>query len=153
MCAIIDETSEEFNKENNPVIDPANLARGFNYIAEADTDETIAAREKIRLTSAAWEIIKTTVNGGGGIPPNSDKRVLMGYQYALHRQNKRLLQEHKIIRQWRESASTRTRANREEHSNASHTNNGRYHRNGSRVENLGHAYRQHLTASRSWKTT
>jgi hypothetical protein len=153
MCAIIDEASEEFDEENNPVINLANLARGFNYIAEADTNETIAAREKIRLTSATWEIIKTTVNGGGGIPPNSDKRVMMGYHYALHCQNKRMLHERKIIRQWRESASTSSRANREEHSNASHTNNERYHKHGSRVENLGHADRQHVTASRSWKAT
>jgi hypothetical protein len=78
MCAIINETSEEFDKENNPIINLANLARGFNYRAEADTDETITAREKIRLTLAGWEIIKTAVNGGGGIPPNSDRRVLMG---------------------------------------------------------------------------
>jgi hypothetical protein len=63
----------------------------FNYRAEAYTDETIAAREKICLTSAEWDIIKTTINGGGAMLPNSDRRVLMGYQYALHRQNKRLL--------------------------------------------------------------
>jgi hypothetical protein len=58
MCAIINETSEEFDKENNPVVNPANLARGFKYRVEADTDETVAARVKICLTSAGWEIIK-----------------------------------------------------------------------------------------------
>jgi hypothetical protein len=61
------------------------------YRAEANTDETVTAREKIRLTSTEWEIIKTSINGGGGIPPNSDRRVMIGYQYALHRQNKHLL--------------------------------------------------------------
>jgi hypothetical protein len=120
MCAIIDKTSEEFDEENNPVINPANFTRGFNYRAEADTDEAIAL-EKIRLMLAEWEIIKTTVNGGGGISPNSNRRVLMGYQYALHRQNKHLLQERKIIRQQRVSASASSRANREARSNASHT--------------------------------
>jgi hypothetical protein len=79
------------DKENNPVINLGNLASGLKYRAEADTDETVAAREKSRLTSAESEIIKTTINGGGGIPPNSDRRVLMGYQYALHHQNKHLL--------------------------------------------------------------
>jgi hypothetical protein len=54
MCAIIDETSEEFDKENNLVVNPANLARGFNYRAEEDTDETVATREKICLTVAEW---------------------------------------------------------------------------------------------------
>jgi hypothetical protein len=95
MCAIIDKTSEEFDEEKNLVVNPANLARGFNYRAEANIDETIAA-EKIRLTLAEWEIIKITINGGGGIPPNSNRRVLMGYQYALHCQNKRMLQEREI---------------------------------------------------------
>jgi hypothetical protein len=62
VYAIIDE-------ENNPVINPGNLASRLKYRAKADTDETIAAREKIHLTSTEWEIIKTTINGGGGIPP------------------------------------------------------------------------------------
>jgi hypothetical protein len=91
MCAIIDKTSKEFDEENNLVVYLANLARGFNYRAEEDTDETVATREKICLTVAEWEIIKMEGNGGGGIPLDSDRRVLMGYQYALHYQNKHLL--------------------------------------------------------------
>jgi hypothetical protein len=89
MCAIIDKTSEEFNEENNPVVNPANLARGFNYRAEAKTYETVAARDTICLMVAEWEITKRVVNGGGGILPDLDRRVMMGYQYTLHRQNKR----------------------------------------------------------------
>jgi hypothetical protein len=32
LCAIIDKPSEEFDEENNPFINRANLVRGFNYM-------------------------------------------------------------------------------------------------------------------------
>jgi hypothetical protein len=58
---------------------------------EGETEATIAAREKVHLTTTEWETIKADVNHGAVILPNSTREVLMGYQYALHQQKKRLL--------------------------------------------------------------
>jgi hypothetical protein len=52
VYAIIDETSEEFDANNNPMINPENIRRGANHMAEGDTKETIAARVKVQLTTA-----------------------------------------------------------------------------------------------------
>jgi hypothetical protein len=51
---IIDETSEEFGNNNNPVINSQNLARGTKYRAEGDTDETVTARVTVWLSVAEW---------------------------------------------------------------------------------------------------
>jgi hypothetical protein len=39
--------SEEFDKNNNPVINPENIDRGANHLAEGQTAESLTAREKI----------------------------------------------------------------------------------------------------------
>jgi hypothetical protein len=68
--AILEETSEELNADNNPAINPQNFGRGTKYRAEGKTKATIATRETIRLSAEEWETIKTTVNHGGVIPPD-----------------------------------------------------------------------------------
>jgi hypothetical protein len=35
-CALIDETSEELDANSNPIIDPENIRRGANHMAEGD---------------------------------------------------------------------------------------------------------------------
>jgi hypothetical protein len=60
-------------------------------MAEGETKETVAAREKVHLTIAEWETIKEVVNHHTVIPINSTKEVLLGYQYALNQQKKCLL--------------------------------------------------------------
>jgi hypothetical protein len=96
-------------------------------MAEGDTKATIAARVKVWLTAAEWETIKAVVNHGAFIPRESTRKVLMGYQYTLHQQRKRLLQEKSEIRKRRESVSAASKALREERNNASYTNNERHH--------------------------
>jgi hypothetical protein len=68
VFAIIGDNSEEFDDNNNPVINQANVTRGANHMAEGDTTDLVANRAKIRLTVAEWETIKAVVNNGAAIP-------------------------------------------------------------------------------------
>jgi hypothetical protein len=47
VLAIVGDNSEEFDKNNNPVLNPANIDRGANHLAEGQTAESLAIREKI----------------------------------------------------------------------------------------------------------
>jgi hypothetical protein len=47
VYAIIDDTSEAFDANNNPIINPENVMRGANHMAEGDTKETVASRVKV----------------------------------------------------------------------------------------------------------
>jgi hypothetical protein len=93
VFAIICDNSEEFDDNNNPVINPANVTRGANHMAEGDTADSMANRAKIRLTVEEWETIKASVNNGAAIPIEARGEVLLGYHYTLHRQSKQLERE------------------------------------------------------------
>jgi hypothetical protein len=41
-------------------------------------------KEKIYVSTREWRIIMSAINHGTGIPADSRREVLMGYQYALH---------------------------------------------------------------------
>jgi hypothetical protein len=144
VYAILEETSEEFDNDNNPVINLINLKRCAKHMAEGETKATVAARETVQLLAAEWETTKAVVNHGGVIPPDSTREVLMGYRYALHRQGRHLLQQRSEIRARRKSASAASRALRKECSNVSYTNSGRHHMHGSRVDDLDNGKRQNL---------
>jgi hypothetical protein len=47
VYAIIGDSSEEFDGNNNPIINPENMRRGANHMAEGDTAESVANRAKI----------------------------------------------------------------------------------------------------------
>jgi hypothetical protein len=47
VLAIVGDNSEEFDENNNPVLNPANINRGANHLAEGKTAESLTAREKI----------------------------------------------------------------------------------------------------------
>jgi hypothetical protein len=47
VLAIIGENSEELDENNNPVLNPANVNRGANHLAEGETANSLATREKI----------------------------------------------------------------------------------------------------------
>jgi hypothetical protein len=47
ILAIVGDNSEEFDENNNPVLNPANINRGANHLAEGQTAESLTAREKI----------------------------------------------------------------------------------------------------------
>jgi hypothetical protein len=83
VLAIIGDNSEELDDNNNPVFNPANINRGANHLAEGDTAESLASREKIWLSVEEWSTIKATVEQGMPIPTDANKNVLLGYHYAL----------------------------------------------------------------------
>jgi hypothetical protein len=47
VLAIVGDNSEEFDNNNNPVLNPANITRGANHLAEGDTADSLANRAKI----------------------------------------------------------------------------------------------------------
>jgi hypothetical protein len=52
VYATIEETSDEYDANNNPIINPGDVRIGANHMAEGDTKETIAARVRVQLTTA-----------------------------------------------------------------------------------------------------
>jgi hypothetical protein len=138
VFAIIGDNSEEFHDNNNPVLNPANVTRGANHLAEGDTVDSLATRVKVRLSADEWNIFKVAIDNSAAIPVDASKDVLSGYHYALHRQARQLAKERSEIRKRRESVSAASKAMCEARSNASYTNNRRHNRHGSRVDNLKH---------------
>jgi hypothetical protein len=145
VLAIVGDNLEEFDENNNPVLNPANINRGANHLAEGQTAETLTAREKIRLSVDEWRIIREAVEHGTPIPSNSSKDILLGYHYALRQQAKQLAKEKIEIQQRKESAITASNAARRARSDASHTNARRNCRHGSRYENLEYSERQSIS--------
>jgi hypothetical protein len=76
ILAIIEDNSEEHNENNNPVLNPANINRGANHLAEGETVDSLTTREKVRLSVDEWRTIKTAVEHGTPIPTNSSKNML-----------------------------------------------------------------------------
>jgi hypothetical protein len=64
ILAIIGDSSEEFDDNNNPVLNPANVTRGANHLAEGDTADSLANRAKIRLSAEEWNTIKAAIEHG-----------------------------------------------------------------------------------------
>jgi hypothetical protein len=104
VLAIVGDNSEEFDENNNPVLNLANIDRGANHLAEGKTAVSLTAREKIRLSVDEWRIIREAVEHGTPIPSNSSKDMLLGYNYALRQQARQLAKEKIEIQQRKESA-------------------------------------------------
>jgi hypothetical protein len=68
VLAIVGDNSEEFNENNNPVLNPANIDRGANHLVEGQIAESLTTREKIRLSVDEWRIIREAVEHGTPIP-------------------------------------------------------------------------------------
>jgi hypothetical protein len=117
------------------VLNPANINRGANHLAEGETANSLATREKVRLSADEWRTIKTAVEHGTPIPTNSSQNMLLGYHYALRQQAKQLAKERIEIQKRKDSAIAASDAARRARSDASYTNR-RHHRHGSRYENL-----------------
>jgi hypothetical protein len=47
VLAIVGDNSEEFDNNNNPVLNRANINRGANHLAEGDTAESLENRFKV----------------------------------------------------------------------------------------------------------
>jgi imidazolonepropionase-like amidohydrolase len=104
VLAIVGDNSEEFDENNNPVLNPTNIDRGANHLAEGQTAESLATREKIRLSANKWRVIRAAIEHGMPIPSDSSKNILLGYHYALRQQAKQLAKEKIEIQQRKESA-------------------------------------------------
>jgi hypothetical protein len=83
VLVIIGDNSEELDENNNPVLNPANVNGGANYLTERETADSLATREKVRLSVNEWRTIKIAVEHGMPIPTNASKNMLLGYHYAL----------------------------------------------------------------------
>jgi hypothetical protein len=145
ILAIIGDNSEEFDDNNNPVLNPTNVTRGANHPAEGDTVDSLANRAKIRLSAEDWNTIKAAIEHGATIPADASKEVLLGYHYALQRQSRQLAKERSEIQNRRDSTIATSAALHEVRNNASHTNSKRHNRHGSRVNNLEHSDRRNLS--------
>jgi hypothetical protein len=145
VLTIVGNNSEEFDENNNPVLNLANIDRGANHLAEGQTTESLTTREKVRLSANEWRVIRAAVEHGTPIPSNSSKEVFLGYHYALRQQAKQLAKEKIEIQQRKESAIAAINAARRARSNASHTNANRNHRHGSKYENLEYSERQSIS--------
>jgi hypothetical protein len=144
ILAITEDNSEELDDNNNPVLNPANINRGANYLAEGETVDSLTTREKVRLSVDEWRIIKTAVEHGTPIPTNSSKNMLLGYHYVLRQQAKQLAKERIKIQKRKDSAIAASDAARRARSDASYTNR-RHHRHGSRYKNLEYSDRQSIS--------
>jgi hypothetical protein len=145
VLAIIGDNSEELDKNNNPVLNPAKINRGANHLAEGETIDSLATREKVRLSVDEWRIIKIAVEHGMPIPTNTSKNMLLGYHYALRQQSKQLAKERIKIQKRRDSAIAASEAYHKARSNASYTNNRRHRQHESRFENLEYSEIQSLS--------
>jgi hypothetical protein len=65
------------------VLNPANINRGANHLAEGETVDSLTTRVKVQLSADEWREIKTAVEHGMPIPTNSSQNMLLGYHYAL----------------------------------------------------------------------
>jgi hypothetical protein len=127
VLAIIGDNSEELDENNNLVLNPANVNRGANHLAEGETIDSLASREKVRLSVEEWRIIKTAVEHGTPIPTEASKNMLLGYHYALRQQSKQLAKKRIEIQKRRDSAIEASAAYHRACSDASYTNNRRHH--------------------------
>jgi hypothetical protein len=93
ILAIIGDNSEELDENNNPVLNPINVNRGTNHLAEGETTYSLASREKVLLSVDEWRIIKIAMEHGTPIPTEASKNMLLGYHYALRQQSNQLSKE------------------------------------------------------------
>jgi hypothetical protein len=124
VLAIVGDNSEELDDNDNLVLNPANITRGANHLAEADTANSLANRAKIRLSAEEWNTIKAAIKHGSALPTDASQNVLLVYHYALRKQSRKLEKERSEIQKRRDSAIAASA----ERSNASYTNSKRHHR-------------------------
>jgi hypothetical protein len=78
ILAIAEDNSGELDDNNNPVLNPANINRGVNHLAEGETADSLATRVKVRLSEEEWRTVNTAVEHGMPIPTNSSQNMLLG---------------------------------------------------------------------------
>jgi hypothetical protein len=88
ILAIIGDNSKEFDDNNNAELNPANVTRGANHLADGDTADSLTTRVKIQLSADKWNTIKAPIEHGTAIPVDASEEVLLGYHYALQQQSR-----------------------------------------------------------------
>jgi hypothetical protein len=109
------------------VLNPANINRRANHLAEGETADSLASREKVRLLVEEWRIIKIAVEHDMPIPTEASKNMLLGYHYALSQLLKQLAKERIEIQKRRDSSIEASATYHRARSNASYTNSRRHH--------------------------
>jgi hypothetical protein len=104
------------------VLNPANINRGANHLAEGETADSLATR----LSVQEWGIIKIAMEHGTPIPGDASKNMLLGYHYALRQQSKQLAKEKIEIQKRKESAIVASIAYHKARSDASYTNSKKH---------------------------
>jgi hypothetical protein len=83
-------------------------------------------KEKVYVLAGEWRTIISAINHGTGIPTDSQREVLMGYQYALHQHKKKLVQEKSELTRSLESNSESSRLQWEEYIETSESSEERH---------------------------
>jgi hypothetical protein len=88
LCVIITEAEEENNSEGSKKVD-----RQVNKIKEHNKKE----KEKVHVSAGEWRMIESAIHHGTEVPKGSRREVLMGYQYALYQNRKKLREERDMV--------------------------------------------------------
>jgi hypothetical protein len=88
LCVIITESAEENNHEDNEEVDMQVDKLRSNGKKE---------KEKFHISAREWRMIMTAINHGTDVPTDSRRKVLMGYQYALHQCGRKLREEKDML--------------------------------------------------------
>jgi hypothetical protein len=83
-------------------------------------------KEKIHVSTGEWRIIMSAINHGTKVPTDSRREVLMGYQYALHQQRKKLREERDMFMRSRDNNNTSSGGYWDEYSDASESSMERH---------------------------
>jgi hypothetical protein len=93
LCVIITEVAEE---ESNHTGD-----KEVDMQVDKLRSNGKKEKEKVHVSAGEWRMIMSAVNHGTDVPTDSRRKVLMGYQYALHQRKKKLRVERDIFMQTR----------------------------------------------------
>jgi hypothetical protein len=80
VCVIITEVQEDNDIADNIIVN----TQGNNPRSNSRKE-----KEKIYFSTRQWRIIMSAINNGMGVPADSRREVLMGYQYSLHQYEKK----------------------------------------------------------------
>jgi hypothetical protein len=75
LCIIITEAAEENDHADNAAT---------HAQVDKSRSNNKKEKEKIHVSTGEWRVIMSAINHGTEVPANSRRKVLMGYQYALH---------------------------------------------------------------------
>jgi hypothetical protein len=117
LCVIITEAAEEDSHEGNKEVD---------LQVDKPRSNSKKEKEKIHVSTGEWRIIMSAINHGIEVPTDSRRKVLMGYQYALHQHKKKLREERDMFMRSRGDDSASSGGYWDEYSDASESSMERH---------------------------